>query len=356
VIDNPETSGGAGTSRDKATKTTRKSGSVDDEQDDASAEATTTIEEKLEKLRTERDEARQTSGDAEGDFTDTESRLSILEGVERDYPNTKKAYDAAYPQLLRESNNVTDYLDSEKSKLRTRLGDKTAKRVDDRVTAFHDKTEALKVAVTKAQQPRDSVPIEVHQKAVKDCTGELNAWKNLTATVTAQLGELKKLRDDITKARQEGHYGLAYGLVLMAKKKQEIHKKGPGLVKPTDLHKKFHLAGEKLAKAQKDLATAERDLESDKATLAAAVKALEDHQKSAEAKLRVDLVDFTPDANGEAAGDKAPDGGKAGSSNRASSASGAAKVPAAATGPDAAGEVATAAAESSATTDKTGES
>jgi hypothetical protein len=297
------TPGGAGASRDGTPKGKGKGGTVEDQDNDKCAVLDgVTIEKELEDLKGGRNKARQSREEAEGTFTEKDGRLNVLESVERDYPNTKKAYDAAYPQLARERDNFTDYFDSEKSSLMDRLGD-AATEVQTRVDTFHDKTGQLEMAVAQAQQPEKGIPFET-QQAVKDRTAELNAWKNLTGTVTGQHAELKKLRDDNTKARQEGHYGLAFGLVLIAEKKQAAHKVGPGLVEPVKLHGYMHSAGENLAKAQKDLATAQAEVEADKAAFAAAVKALDDHQKSAEAKLRVDLVDVTPTADGTTAQDE----------------------------------------------------
>ncbi|WP_461189944.1 hypothetical protein [Arthrobacter sp. Z4-13] len=234
---------------------------------------------------------------SERDFAELESRLQGLEGVERDYPATKKAYQEAYAQLIREDGNLKDYFDSEKSKLETRLGQQRAKEVSDLVNGREITTKGLKKAVKVAmkQLGRAVSPVDRYNPAIKDRTADLNAWKNLTATVTGHQSDLKKLRDEIIKARQLGQYGLAYGLLLIAEKKRISHAdSGPRLVAPDKVHIEFHRAAESLFFGQRHLTRAQRQLETDKATLAAATKDLEEHTKNSEATLLADLADIEP--------------------------------------------------------------
>lgn len=312
-----DSSAGAEASRDKTTTTTPHAGASSDQYVDKCVVPNgTTIQEELEDLRRARERARRDRESAEGVYVNTEGRLAVLDGVERDYPTTKKTYDDAYPQLRRDQDNFTDYLDCEESNLKTRLGSAAAqvhRLVEDRDRKSRQLERAFVEATKEVQQT--SAPFEALNEAIKKRTAELNAWKNLTATVTAQHAELKKFRDDINKARDGGKYALAYGLLVMAKSKREEHAGGPHLVEPSKVHQEFHVAGEKLVKAQRRLASAQRDLETSKAVLAAVTKDLEEHRKTSEARLRVELVEITPaDDGASSAGAGGSPPGSAGSS------------------------------------------
>jgi chromosome segregation ATPase len=300
VNNHGDSSAGAEAPRGKTTTTTPHVGASGDQYVDKCVVSNdTTIQEELEDLRKARERARRDRESAEGVYVNTEARLAVLDGVERDYPTTKKTYDDAYPQLRRDHDNLTDYLDCEESNLKTRLG-AAAAQVDRLVEDRDKKSRQLERAFVKATKDvqQTSAPLEAFNEAIKKRTAELNAWKNLTATVTAQHTELKKFRDDINKARDGGDYALAYGLLVMAKSKRQKHKGGPHLVEPSEVHQEFHVAGEKLVKAQRELASAQRDLEVRKAVLAAVTKDLDEHRKTSEARLRVELVGIKPADDG----------------------------------------------------------
>lgn len=299
--DHMDSSGGVDASLGKTTTNTQQVGAAGDQYADKCVVPNgTTIQKELEDLRKARERARRDRESAEGAYVSTEGRLAVLDGVERDYPTTKKTYDDAYPQLRRDHDNFTDYLDCEESNLKTRLGSAAVTEVDRLVDDRDEKSRQLERAFAEATKDvqQTTAPLEAFNEAIKKRTAELNAWKNLTATVTAQHAELKKFREDINKARDGGDYALAYGLLVMAKSKRKEHTHGPRLVKPSEVHQEFHLAGEKLVKAQRKLATAQRDLETRKAVLAAVTKDLEEHRKTSEARLRVELVEIKPADDG----------------------------------------------------------
>lgn len=316
--DQRNTSHGVGASWNETTTNTQQVDAADEQHvDECVVPDGITIQTELMELRNARDEARQAREEAQGKFVNKEERLTVLEAVERDYPTTKKAFDNAYPQLLRAHDNFTDYLDCEESKLITRLGSAAVTEVKRLVKDRNDKSHQLEQAVVDAKNKlqESTAPLEVYNEAIKNRTAELKGWKDLTATVTAQHADLEKFRGEITKARHDGDYGLALGLLLMAKSKREEHTSGPRLVKPSEVHREFHLAGEELAKAQRELAAAQRDLETRKAVLAAVTKDLDEHRKTSEARLRVDLVEIKPavdDASsaGTGAGASAADAGE----------------------------------------------
>lgn len=289
----PATQSGKPATSDPPEVNTLASGGGDDQC--TVAKGSTSIPVELDALRKARDAAR-----GKDELAPLENRLRVLEGVERDYPATKKAYNAAHDQLALADKNLKDHFDSEKSQLETRLGPSKTKEVADFVNAQDTMRASLEKSVQSAKDKlgRAASPQESHNQAIKDRTAELDAWKNLAATVTAHQAEQTKLREEIVKARQVGHYGLAYGLLLIALKKRASHAtRGPRLIAPDKLHNEFHVAGEKLAAAQNNLARAERQLETDRATLAAANKDLDEHQKNAEATLLADLVDIEPEGD-----------------------------------------------------------
>jgi hypothetical protein len=300
VNDQEDTPGAAGAPRGQSIKSAPQGSAGAQDGDKCRVPSGTSIGTEIKDLKGTRDAARKERAKADGILGDRDNRLQVLEGVERDYPATKKAYEVAYDQLVRDAENLKDYLDCEESKLHERLGKKAAGDVSQLVKDRDSRTARLERDVKKAKYKlgQTTSPLEPFNQAIKDRTAVLNEWKNLTATVTAQHAELGKLRDDITKARQDGYYGLAYGLLLMAQNKRNSHGSGPRLVAPADVHREFHTAGEKLAGAQKRLGAAQRKLESDKAALAAATQDLDEHRKSSEARLRVDLMEIKPADDG----------------------------------------------------------
>jgi hypothetical protein len=252
----------------------------------------TSIQEELRKLRDETSQAIKNKVEAEGTFADRENRLKVLEGVERDFPAAKKAYDDAYAQLRRDERDIVDYLECEKKSLVALLGRAGVKHVRRRVRKFLANKRKLEKAVDSAKKAANE-PSDPNAEVTK-FTLELAAWKKVAATIAAQHAEIRALREDITKARQAGHYGLALFLLWKARwrRAEFVRGCGPELVDPATLHEELHGAGERLAAAQQRLAKAQRDAAASKEALAAAIKNLEEHQKTAEATLQEALKEI----------------------------------------------------------------
>jgi hypothetical protein len=232
---------------------------------------------------------------AEGVLAAQENRLSVLEQVERDFPVARKAYDDAYPQLRRNEDDLIDYIKDEKKSVAAHLGVEGVKKVACRVVEFLTQERDLKKAVDdakiKAKKPADP------NAEVARYTSDLAAWKKITATLTAQQGEIRALREEIVKARLAGHYGLALWLLWKAelRRKEFLSGCGPYLVLPTDLQEKLYRAAKRLADAQKKAAEAQRVATENEAALAAAIANLDKHQKTAEPTLQEDLKDLDGD-------------------------------------------------------------
>lgn len=259
---------------------------------DECALPTTSIQEELGKLRDETTQAIKDKVTAEGIFADRENRLKVLEGVEREFPAVKKAYDDAYAQLRRDERDLVDYLECERKSLVTLLKCEGVQRVRQQVTDYLANKNKLEKAVESAKEAANEPPDP--NAEVTKYTLDLAAWKKIAGTITAQHTEIRKLREDITKARQAGHYGLALFLLWKARWRRNEFSKGcgPKLVDPSTLHQELHGAGERLAAAQQRLAKAQRDAAANQEALAAAIKSLEEHHKTAEATLHEALKEI----------------------------------------------------------------
>jgi hypothetical protein len=270
----------------------RKSEATGSRAADECALPTTTIQEELGKLREATSQAIKDKVTAEGAFADRENRLKVLEGVEREFPAVKKAYDDAYAQLRRDERDLVDYLECERKSLVALLKYPGVCQVRQRVMEYLATRRKLEHAVECAKEAAQEPPDP--NAEVTRYTADLAAWKKIAGTIASQHAEIRKLRDDITKARQAGHYGLALFLLWKARWRRNEFARGcgPRLVDPSTLHQELHGAGERLAAAQHRLAVAQREASANRDALAAAIKNLDEHQRTAEATLQEALKEI----------------------------------------------------------------
>jgi hypothetical protein len=228
---------------------------------------------------------------AEGALAGQQNRLVVLEQVERDFPVTKKAYEDAYPQLRRDENDLVDYIKGEKKSVAAHLGREGVRKVRLLVVEFLTHGRDLVDKVEKAKEEANISPDS--NAEVAKYASDLDAWKKITATLTAQQREIRGHREDVIKARQAGHYGLALWLLWKAELRREefLSGCGPYLVLPKHLQQKLYRAGKRLADAQYDAAEVKRVTAENEAALAAAIADLDKHQKSAGPTLQEELKD-----------------------------------------------------------------
>jgi hypothetical protein len=254
------------------------------------------IADAIDKLRAEIQGARDKKVSAESAFTDVEGRLKTLETVHKDADATVAAYTSAYDALAADDIAYTEYLEREEDSLATSLGDAKVDKVKQLVRESQERGDRLEREVTTAterltaaEKARDRRKSEA--KAAADL---LTAWRKLGATLSAQHTELKKMRDDVTKARQAGQYGLALHLLRRAKRRRkQLVKAGPTLTPPAEVRGALVKAVAAVGDAEKALADAERTVAARKERLAIATKKRDEHRLTAEATLREDLVKVT---------------------------------------------------------------
>jgi hypothetical protein len=261
-------------------------------QQDLCALPSTSIQDEIRTLREAMSKAIKDKVDAEGTLADRENRLKVLEGVERDFPSAKKAYDDLYPQLRRDERDLLDYIKCEKKSLAALLGPTGVDRVRSRVEDFLNNRRKLEEAVESAKQAAKE-PSDPNTEVTKYGL-DLAAWKKIAGTLASQHAEIRKLREETIKARQAGQYGLALWLLWKAelRRREFALGCGPKLVEPATLHHELHGAGERLAAAQQRLAEEQREAAANKAALAAAINNLDVFLGTAEATLQETLKEI----------------------------------------------------------------
>ncbi|MGY1701264.1 hypothetical protein [Geodermatophilus sp. SYSU D00766] len=229
------------------------------------------------------------------ELSDADNRFSAIEAAEKDVEANVTAYKSAYAGLEAEDDAYTEYLEREEDSLTQSLGTPRVARVNELVTASKEtgkklESDAETLREELAAAERDLAKLKADSD-VKKRSDVLSGWKRLTATLVSQHAELKKLRDEVTKERQAGHYGLALYLLGCAKdKREEFADTGPHLTQPANVPNELLKAINALADAENALARAEAKVTALKKKLETATKKRDQHRAKAETTLREELL------------------------------------------------------------------
>lgn len=253
-----------------------------------------TIAEAIARLEAERAAALTAKESADSAFADADGRLEALQKLQADIDKATEAYEGSFDQLKIEQQAYDDYDESERECLEDILGHLTGDV--DRATAATDT--ALANAVQRVASAEHDVAAAERDRNDKDNTrlvaaGRLTALQQLAATIAARHGLLRKIRDAVNKAHQDGDYALAYWLLKHGSYRDLLNGE-PMLIDPDELPAALLEAVNALGDAEEALASCEATLAKQRQELTDAEAELADRKAKGEAELRDQLKTIVP--------------------------------------------------------------